>query len=77
MARPQAKIMPGDRVLVAFVPDGWSNDPAKVYDRQEFTVAARHGVKKGGVTRWYWELYGAESEWGIPYAFCEEDLVKL
>ena len=77
MGRPQGKISVGDRVLVAFAPNGWSNDPAMKFHGQEFTVARRCAVKKGQITRWYWELYGAESEWGVPYGFCEEDLVKL
>lgn len=76
MGRPQGKISVGDRVMVSYF-DGTTNDPASKLSGQEFTVARRCAVKKGQITRWYWELYGAESEWGIPYGFCEEDLVKL
>ena len=77
MGRPQGKISVGDRVLVAYGPDSFINDPARMFHGQEFVVARRCAVKKGQITRWYWELYGAVSEWGIPYGFCEEDLVKL
>ena len=77
MGRPQGKISVGDRVMVAYDPKGWPNDPARKLDRQEFVVARRKAVKKGTVTRWYWELHGAESEFGVPYGFCEEDLIIL
>lgn len=77
MGRPQGKIAVGDRVLIAFDPKTWSSDPAHKLDGQEFVVARRCAVKKRNVTLWYWELRGAESECGVPYGFCEEDLILL
>ena len=76
MGRPQGKIAVGDRVTVSYF-DGTTNDPASKLSGQEFTVARRCPVKKRNVTLWYWELYGAVSEFGVPYGFCEEDLIIL
>ena len=53
------------------------NDPARKYDGKEFTVKRKRVIMVGRMPRWYWELYGAESEYGVPYGFCEDDLIRL
>ena len=72
------KITLGSRVLVAYPSDGqFMNDPARKFDGKEFVVKSKKTIMVGRVPRWYFELYGAESEYGVPYGFCEEDLIKI
>lgn len=72
------KIMPGTRVMVLYSPDGqFTRDPARKYDGMDFVVKRKKIVMVGHTAKWYWELYGAESEYGISYGFCEEDLVRI
>lgn len=72
------KITLGSKVIVSYPADGqFLNDPARKYDGKEFVVKRKRTIMVGKTPRWYWELYGAESEYGIPYGFCEEDLIKL
>ncbi len=71
-------IMPGVRVMVAHSADGQiTHDPARKYDGMDFVVRRKKIVMVGRTAKWYWELYGAESEYGIPYGFCEEDLIRI
>lgn len=72
------KITLGSRVLVAYPSDGqFMNDPARKFDGKEFVVKSKKTIMVGRVPRWYYELYGAESDKGVPYGFCEEDLIKI
>ena len=72
------KITLGSKVLVAYPDNGqFTNDPARKYDGKEFVVKRKKTIMVGVQPRWYWELYGAESDMGVPYGFCEEDLIKL
>lgn len=75
------KISIGDLVLVAFPPgDAQTNNPARKFDGQEFTVKSVHRVaesKNGNVTRVYYELFGAKSDMGVYYAFLEDELILI
>ena len=72
------KITLGSKVMVAYPADGqFLNDPARKFNGKEFIVKRKKVIMTSRAPRWYWELYGAESEYGIPYGFCEEDLIKL
>lgn len=71
------KITIGSKVLVAYSNNVQTNDPARKYDGEEFVVKQKRTVLVGKITKWYWELYGAESKYGVPYGFCEEDLIKI
>lgn len=72
------KITIGSLVMVAYPTDGqFTNDPARKYDGKTFVTKRKKIVMVGRQPRWYWELYGAESDMGVPYGFCEEDLIKL
>lgn len=72
------KITLGSKVMVSYSDNGqFLNDPARKYDGKEFVVKKKKVIMVGRMPRWYWELYGAESDMGVPYGFCEEDLIKL
>ena len=72
------KITSGTKVMVSFSDAGqFLNDPARKYNGMEFVVKRKKTIMAGKMPRWYYELYGAESDMGIPYGFCEEDLIKL
>lgn len=72
------KIAVGSLVRVAYPTDGqFANDPARKYDGKEFVVKRKKFITGGRYPRWYFELYGAESNKGVPYGFCEEDLIKI
>ena len=43
----------------------------------EFVVKRKKLIMIRGIPRHYWELYGAESDLGVPYGFCEEDLIRI
>ena len=78
MGMSRNKIMPGSTVMVSYSPDGqFTNDPARKYDGMVFVVRRKKLIMVGRITKWYWELYGAESEYGVPYGFCEEDLIRV
>lgn len=70
----------GDAVLVVFPTGDQTNNPARKFDGQEFTVKSVHRVaesKNSNVTRVYYELFGAKSDAGIHYGFLEDELVIL
>ena len=74
----RGKITVGSKVIVAYPSDGqFLNDPARKLNGEEFVVKEKKTIMVGSHPRWYWELYGAESEYGIPYGFCEEDLIRI
>lgn len=71
-------IIPGVRVRVTYAMNRWTNDPAKKLDGFETIVKRKKWIPLTNSTfRPYYELYGAESDFGIPYAFCEEDLTRI
>lgn len=67
----------GNHVLVRYSGIKQTKDPAMKLDGQEFVVKRKKLIMVGRQPRYYWELYGAESEYGLPYGFCEEDLILL
>lgn len=72
------KITLGAKVMVSYPPDGqFMSDPARKFNGKEFIVKRKKVIMVGRMPRWYWELYGAESEYGVPYGFCEEDLIRI
>lgn len=74
-----ANITIGDRVMVSYPPAYKFNNPAKRLNGREYVVKSVHHIRDRyqRVDRKYYELYGAESKFGVSYAFLEEDLVKL
>lgn len=67
----------GDRVLVRFGDRG-TNNPAYKFDNQEFIVKHIHLAKRGTqVKAVMYNLYGADSEAGLPYWFLDDDLIVL
>ena len=72
------RITLGCKVLVAYPDNGqFMNDPARKFNGKEFVVKRQRVIMVGRMPRWYWELYGAESDMGVPYGFCEEDLIRI
>ena len=71
------RIAPGDLVLVRYPASEKTSNPAHALDGQQFVVKNRKTIYKGTSTRSYYELYGAESKQGVPYAFLEDKLIKL
>ena len=74
------RIQAGDLVIVSFPVGDKTNNPSKKLNGQQFVVKLIHRVaenKNAKVTRVYYELFGAVSRKGIPYAFLEEQLIKL
>ena len=74
------KIRAGDLVLVSYTPGEQTNNPARKFNGQEFVVKAVCRVaesKNSKITRAYYELYAAVSKFGVPYAFLEDELIKL
>lgn len=79
-ARKYNKIGVGDLVMVSYPMGEQTNNPAHKLDGQEFVVKLIHRVperKNSKVTRNYYELFGAVSKMGMPYAFLEDELIKL
>lgn len=74
-----SKIMIGDRVMISYPSSDGFNNPAKKLDGQEFTVKSVHRVthrnQRTGLK--YYELYDAVSEYGVNYAFLDDELIKI
>lgn len=76
-----AKIKPGDTVRVNFEPgDQFTGDPARRFNGQELKVVSKRDVTYGVYghikgTEYY--LEGAESSYGLPYAFVAERLERM
>ena len=71
--KEDSMIKKGHRVMVVLPEDARKANPMLTkYNGQEMKVVKKvlHG------TRYYYELEGAESEYGIPYAFCTEWLIS-
>ena len=71
------KIAPGDLVLVRYPVSEKTSNPAHKLDGQQFVVRVRKTINHGTAARSYYELYGAESKRGVPFAFLEDELIKL
>lgn len=72
------KISVSDLVMVAFPVGEKTNNPAHKLDGERFVVKRKYrpSSNKGGDTYLY-ELHGAESKKGKPYAFLTDELIKL
>ena len=71
------KIKVGDPVMVRYPANEQTNNVARKLDGQEFVVKRRRVICTRPANRVYYELYGAVSEFGIPYGFLEDELIKL
>ena len=74
------RIKAGDLVLVSYTAGEQTNNPARKLNGQEFVVKRVCRVaesKNSKVTRAYYELFGASSSMGMPYAFLEDELIRL
>ena len=66
----------GHKVMVAIpAEDRKTFAPQAQYHGQELKISNR--VKIGKTDKVYYELVGAESKYGIPYAFIREWLIQL
>ena len=75
MAIRKPKILPGALVMVSYPLNEQTNNVARKFEGQEFTVKTRHqpvATKPPQFT-----LCGCESKYGLPYWFLEEELVVL
>lgn len=80
LAAARGPIRIGDNVIVSYPIGEQTNNPARKLDGQEFTVKSKHqivGHKNTRVSKHYFELYGAVSEFGVHYGFLEDELIKL
>lgn len=74
------KIKVGDLVLVSYPIGEQTNNPARILNGLQFIVKSKHQVdaqKNTRVSKHYFELCGAVSKMGVPYAFLEDELIKL
>ena len=66
----------GDRVMVSIpLNERKAHSPIAKYHGQEMKIADR--ITRLNGQKVYYELVGAESEYGIPYAFIKEWLIQL
>ena len=72
------RIKEGDLVMVSYPMSEKTNNPAHALDGEQFVVKTKHKplCKKGGDIYLY-ELYGAVSKAGKPYAFLSDELIRL
>lgn len=54
-----------------------TTDPAYMFNGMCFMVKNRKSFRNGNDTQYMYELYGAESEYGSPYTFREENLKEV
>jgi len=73
----QSKIVPGDLVMVRYPTTEKTSNPAHELDGEQFVVKKRKVICTRPANRVYFELYGAKSKAGVPYAFLEEELIKI
>lgn len=67
------KIRPGALVMVSYSMNEQTNNVARKLEGQEFTVKRRVNCRD----KWYWELYGAVSDKGVPYGFLDDELYVI
>lgn len=77
MAVCKKRIKPGALVMVTYPMFEQTNNPARKLDGMEFTVKRRVNVIQGRSEKWYWELYGAVSDKGVPYGFLDDELTVI
>lgn len=74
-----SSIQEGDLIMVCYPLSEKSNNPAHRLDGEQFVVKNKRMVdhnSKGG-DRYVYELHGANSDMGVPYAFLTDELIKL
>ena len=70
------KVMPGALVMVSYpIENEQTKNPARKFDGMEFTVRTR--FQPVPTVKPQFTLYGAESEYGTPYWFLEDELIVL
>lgn len=76
MAVRKKKILPGALVMVSFpIENEQTKNPARKFDGQEFVVKSR--LQPTHLVKPQFTLYGAESKYGLPYWFLEDELTVL
>ena len=72
-------IQEGDLIMVCYPLSEKSNNPAHKLAGEQFVVKRKYrvggGTKSGD--RYVYELHGANSDKGLPYAFLTDELIKL
>lgn len=68
----------GSVVEVVFpVTKSGTKDPAFKFNGRCFVVKSRRSIRMSTDSSFVYELYGAESEYGFPYTFREENLKEV
>lgn len=74
------KIKIGDLVEVRYPEHEQTNNPARKLNGQQFVVKRKKVIecnKNSIISRYYFELYGAESNMGVPFGFLEDELIRV
>jgi hypothetical protein len=77
LSATSGKIKPGDLVLVAYPQNEQTNNVARKLDGLQFIVKRKKTICTRPANRVYYELYGAVSDLGVPYAFLDDELIRL
>ena len=75
MAVCKKKVTPGALVMVSYPLNEQTNNVARKFEGQEFTVRTRFQPKPTAKPQF--TLCGAESDEGMPYWFLEDELIVL
>ena len=75
MAIRKQRILPGALVMVSYPLNEQTNNVARKFEGQEFTVKTRHQPVSTRAPQF--TLCGCETEYGLPYWFLEDELVVL
>ena len=75
MAIRKQRILPGALVMVSYPLNEQTNNVARKFEGQEFTVKTRHQPVSTRAPQF--TLRGCETEYGLPYWFLEDELVVL
>lgn len=73
------KISCGDPVMICYTNGEQTNNPAHELDGQQFVVKSKRmagEIFKGG-DKYIYELHGAVSNMGVPYAFLTDELIRI
>ena len=77
LVNARTPIKPGDLVIVNYPMHEQTSNPARRLNGEQFVVKKRKVICTRPANRVYFELYGAKSKAGVPYAFLEEELIKI
>ena len=75
MAIRKQRILPGALVMVSYPLNEQTNNVARKFEGQEFTVKTRHQPVSTRAPQF--TLCGCETEYGLPDWFLEDELVVL